>query len=340
MTEQIKHKRVISPCSERLSYATAKNAVIERINLPELSGEDVRVKTLFSGISRGTESLVFAGKVPVSEHERMKCPHMAGDFSFPVSYGYACVGKIVDTGPDVTQRKIGDRVFVLHPHQSLLQISENACNPLPKAISAERAVLSANMETALNAVWDAEINTREIRCAVIGAGIVGLLTAHALNEVHHIKSTVFDIDSDKRKIVENLGLLFANPLDIKEDNDFDLIFHTTASERGLQSAVDLASFEAKIIELSWYGDKQVSLSLGGKFHSQRLKIISSQVGTIAPSHREKFSYSDRMQEAMRYLQNEKLDCLLEKPIDFASLPDHLPEIFGAGSKTLCQLVAY
>jgi len=342
VTEQIIHKTVTDACSQRLTYTAAGNSTIETVELPEIANENVLVKTLFSGISRGTESQVFAGKIPTSEHSTMKCPHMVGTFNFPVSYGYACAGEVVKTGSGTKRLHVGDRVFVLHPHQSFFQVSEAICNLIPEGVSIERAVLAANMETALNAVWDAEISENERACAVIGAGVVGLLTAHALKELHGITPVVFDINPDRSTITEKLGATFINsqsPVN-KPETEFDVLFNTSAAQQGLQSAIEMASFEAKIIEMSWFGTNPVTLDLGGAFHSKRLKILSSQVGNIAPSHRDKFDYSDRMQQALSLLESKKLDCILEKPIDFKCLPDHLPDIFGSNSTTLCQLVAY
>lgn len=342
MAEHFVQINVTAPRAGRLTYNAPSEASIENIQLTEIKEENVLLKTLYSGISRGTESLVYHGRVPKSEWKRMQCPFMSGNFSFPVSYGYACVCEIIDKGASVNGLEKGDRVFVLHPHQDLFQVPSEHCNLLSEAIPTARGVLAANMETALNAIWDAEISN-EASCAVIGAGVVGLSTAHALREVAGLSPVIIDVNPTKEKIASSMGFHFETGTE-RTDSDskaeYDLIFHTSASAAGLQSAVELAGFEAKIIEMSWYGEKPVTLSLGGKFHSSRLKIISSQVGTIAPAKRHQFSYSQRMQKAIALLDDPRLDNLLEKPIGFHNLPNHLHDIFNPQSDVLCQLIEY
>ncbi len=341
MSEQLPQINVTSARAKRLSYHSACNAVIEDCQLADFKEKNVLIQTLHSGISRGTESLVYQGKVPLIEQTRMRCPHQSGDFTFPVSYGYACVGKVIETQSDVTRIKKGDVVFILHPHQDIFYVSEDACNLVPEALPSSRAVLSANMETALNAVWDAEIENDQNHM-VVGAGVVGLLTAFYLKSHTGHSPVVIDINSEKKRIAEKLGLSFHTPDEFlsSTSTEMERIFNTSASEKGLQLAIESAAFEAKILEMSWYGEKPVTLNLGGAFHSKRLQIISSQVGHVAPTKRKTHSYSDRMQEAMKLLSDEKLNCLLEPEIAFESLPDHLHDIFNNNSSALCQLVKY
>ncbi len=341
MSEQLPQINVTSARATRLSYESACSAVLENCQLSDFKEKNVIIQTLYSGISRGTESLVYHGKVPITEQSRMRCPHQVGEFTFPLSYGYACVGKVIDTQSDVTRVKKDDVVFVLHPHQDIFCVSEDACNLVPKTLPPARAVLSANMETALNAVWDAKIaNTKNHM--VIGAGVVGLLTAFSLKALTRKSPILVDINPAKKIQAEQLGLSFKTPDQLSNNNsiEMDHIFNTSASEKGLQLAIDAAGFEAKILEMSWYGDRPVTLNLGGAFHSKRLQIISSQVGHIAPEKRKTHSYSDRMQEAMKLLSDDRLDALLEPEISFDTLPDHLHDIFNPNSSALCQLVKY
>jgi len=341
VSEQLPQLNVTSARAKRLTYSAACSAQIEKCQLADLKDKNVTVKTLYSGISRGTESLVYHGKVPISERSRMKCPYQIGDFSYPVSYGYACVGKVIDTQSDVSRIKNGDLVFVLHPHQNLFKVHEDACNLIPTSLPAAQAVLSANMETALNAVWDAELQNTQHHM-VIGAGVVGLLTAFCLKSISGHTPTIIDISKNKKDVAEKLGLKFQTPDEVNASNlhEYERLFNTSASAQGLQFAIDTAGFEAKIIEMSWYGDKQVSLALGGAFHSKRLQIISSQVGHVAPAKRSSHSYSDRMQEAMKLLSDPSLAALLEPEIAFEALPDHLHDIFNLNSSALFQLVKY
>ncbi len=341
MTEQLVQINVTGSRAKRLTYPKAGKAIIEPIQIPEIDEEMVLVKNLFSGISRGTESLVYTGKVPPAEWQRMQCPFMDGSFSFPVTYGYACVGKVIAAGTSVNNLDVGNTIFALHPHQDLIALPANSCNLMPDGLPAERGVLSANMETGLNAVWDAEI-TGNPACAVIGAGVVGLLTAHALRETTGINPVVIDIDPKKRRIAEELGFRFARPAELEQERmeSFDILFHASSNGAGLQTAIDTAAFEAKIIEMSWYGDKSVTLNLGSAFHSKRLRIISSQVGTVAASKRSTTSHADRMGQAMQMLCDERLDTLLEKPVSFHDLPNHVHDIFSHKSNALCPLIDY
>ena len=320
-----------------LFYEKSGVARLKSVELPALSPNDVLVETLYSGISRGTESLVFNGKIPETEWQSMRCPHQTGDFSFPVSYGYAVVGKVIEVGSAITKMFTGETVFVLHPHQERLIIAEDMARPVPDHIPKDRAVLSANMETALNAVWDSNLEAHH-KVSVVGGGVVGLLTAYVVAQISDNPVTLIDINPNKKTIAEKLGLTFALPNNAVDEQD--IIFHTSANGAGLQTAINLLAFEGSVIEMSWYGNNPVQLALGGPFHSKRLKIISSQVGHVSPTKRATHGYDERMAEAMQLLTDPRLDHLLEEPIAFNALADALPEIFSSDSETLCQLIKY
>jgi 2-desacetyl-2-hydroxyethyl bacteriochlorophyllide A dehydrogenase len=327
--------------SRRLSYAKACHPVLENVELPQVSNTDIMVETAFSAVSRGTERLVFSGQVPQTEWERMKCPHQSGDFSFPVSYGYACVGKVTAIGSKVTSLQIGQNVFVLHPHQERFVVDQSWANPIPSDIPLKRAVLSANMETALNAIWDGAIEP-DHKVAVIGAGTVGLLTAYTcLKEIGNTPIIV-DVNPNRRQLAERLGCEFmdTNEFTSKETILFNRLFHTSASQAGLQSCIDNAAFEARIIEMSWYGDKSISLNLGSDFHSKRLQIHSSQVGTISPSKRGTTSHASRMAQAMNLLKDDTLEHLLDSETQFENITERLPDILDPQSDLLCPVITY
>ena len=235
---------------------------------------EVRVRALHGALSRGTEALIFAGKVPQSEHQRMRGPHMGGIFPFPVKYGYSIVGRA--EGGALS----GKTVFALHPHQNVFTITASALVEVPADVPPRRAVLAANMETALNAMWDAAPGPAD-RIAVVGAGVVGSLVACLCNRLPGADVTLIDIDPSRANLAALLGLKFALPGNAPQD--CDLVFHTSGNGAGLATALSLAGDEAKVIEMSWYGESEVSLPLGGAFHSRRLSIISSQVGRVAPS---------------------------------------------------------
>jgi threonine dehydrogenase-like Zn-dependent dehydrogenase len=296
--------------------------------------DDVLVRATHGALSRGTEALIFAGKVPQSEHQRMRGPHMGGIFPFPVKYGYAIVGR-VEAGA-----LKGKTVFALHPHQNVFTVPASGVVEVPASVPARRAVLAANMETALNAMWDAAAGPAD-RIAIVGAGVVGALVAFLCSKLPGAGVTLVDIDPSRRKLAEALGMKFALPKDAPQEcGDCDIVFHTSGNGAGLATAISLAGDEAKIIDMSWYGDGEVSLPLGGAFHSRRLTLMSSQVGRVAPSHRLRWPYARRLAAAIALLDDPRLDALLTPAIPFADLPAALPRILAAGSGVLCQVIDY
>jgi len=294
---------------------------------------EVRVKTLYSAISRGTESLVFGGRIPVGEFERMRAPFMAGDFPFPVKYGYAAVGRI-ENGGDASR---GKTVFALYPHQTAFNIPAGVAVALPEDVPPLRAVLAANMETALNGVWDAAPGPAD-RIAVIGAGAVGSLVAYLCGQISGTDVTLVDINSSRAELAAKLGVSFAEPG--SANADCDLVVHASGSPDGLRTALELAGDEATVLEMSWYGDAAVTAMLGGPFHSRRLRLVSSQVGRIAPSHRLRWTHGRRLAAAVALLSDPRLDALLAPAVAFRDLPERLPGILDAGSGILCQPIIY
>ncbi|HEX9322762.1 MAG TPA: zinc-binding alcohol dehydrogenase [Xanthobacteraceae bacterium] len=294
---------------------------------------DVRVRALHGALSRGTERLVFAGRVPESEFERMRAPFMGGAFPFPVKYGYAVVGR-VETGPQELRDRI---VFVLHPHQSVFAIPAEAAIPVPDGVPPRRAVLAANMETALNAAWDAAPGPAD-RIAVVGAGVVGALIGFLCGKLAGARVVLVDITASRAELAKRLGVDFALPADAP--GDCDLVFHASGTPAGLATALRAAGEEAAVIELSWYGSAEVPIRLGEAFHSRRLRLVSSQVGQVAPSHRARWTPQRRLAAALNLLADPALDALLAPAIAFGDLPAQLPAIFAAESGVLCQLIDY
>ncbi len=307
-----------------LWYVAPRECALNTVELPELGPQDCLVRTLFSGVSRGTERLVFEGRVPASEHARMRAPFQQGEFPFPVKYGYCAVG-VVEAG---AREFLGETVFCLHPHQDRFVVPAERVAVVPKGIPARRAVLAANMETALNAHWDAGSGPAD-RIVVVGGGVLGLLVASIGAKLPGAKVTLVDIDEGRAGIAGALGLDFALPKDCPQEAD--LVFHASASAAGLATAIAAAGIEARIVELSWYGEGAVAAPLGGSFHSKRLQLVSSQVGQIAPSRRPRFDYARRMQAALALLADDRLDALIGDEIAFAEAPARLPGLFaGAG----------
>jgi NADPH:quinone reductase-like Zn-dependent oxidoreductase len=316
-----------------LWYCGASKVEIRQEVLAPPEGVEVRVNTLYSAVSRGTESLIFAGKVPESEFGRMRAPFMAGDFPFPVKYGYAAVGRVEEGGAPLS----GRNVFALHPHQTAFNIPAASAVVLPDEVPPHRAVLAANMETALNGVWDAAPGPAD-RIAVVGAGVVGSLVAYLCGRLPGAEVTLVDINPARAELAATLGVEFAEP--VAAPRDCDLVVHASGSPDGLGTALALAGDEATVLEMSWYGDRPVTALLGGPFHSRRLRLISSQVGSIAASHRPRWSHNRRLSAALGLLADRRLDVLLAPEIAFGDLPKHLPQILAPESATLCQLIAY
>ncbi len=295
--------------------------------------DDVLVRTLYSGISRGTEALVFDGTVPPSEHERMRAPFQCGDFSFPVKYGYINVG-LVEAGPSDL---VGQTVFCLYPHQSRYVVPAAAVHPLPEDVEPERAVLAANLETAVNGLWDAAPRLGD-RIAVVGGGTLGCLCAWLAARVPGSKVELVDTNPARATVAAELGVGFATPENATPDAD--LVVHCSGHGEGLVTALSLAGFESLVLELSWYGDRSVRLPLGAAFHARRLRLVSSQVGTVASAQRARWDYSRRMALALELLADARLDVLITGEDSFADLPAVMARQSRSPGDTLCHRIRY
>jgi len=304
--------------------------------LPEPAADQALVVTRATGISRGTERLVFTGRVPESQWPAMRAPLQYGDFPHPVSYGYAAVG-VVRAGPDALR---GQRVFCLHPHHDAFLAPAAMCIPVPDAVTDRRAVMAANMETAINVLWDARPLVGE-RVLVVGAGVVGLLTAFLLARVPGLDLHVCDVDASRRGIVESFGARFCTPDAAPAERD--LVIHASASEAGLQLALARCGFEGRIVEASWFGDRAISLPLGEAFHAKRLSLVSTQVGAVAPAMRGRRTHGQRLALALDLLADARLDALLGPDIPFDDLPARIGAVLlpePGAPQPLCPVVMY
>lgn len=318
------------PQSDSLWYTAAGQIERRLVTLPD---GDVTLTALYSGISRGTETLVLQGRVPQSEYARMRCPLQEGEFPFPVKYGYALVGRVTE-GP---AELVGQNAFVLHPHQRTARVPLSFVRPLPAALPPKRACLAANMETALNITWDAGLTGGE-KVLVIGGGVLGLLTAAVAARVCGAQVTVVDVLENRAPVAEHLGARFARPENAPKNQD--VVIHTSATQDGLVLALDCAGFEGKIVEASWFGERQVCLPLGAAFHAQRLHIISSQVGSVAPSRRASVSHAQRMAQALTLLEDAAYDALITGEIPFDDAPKRLPAVLSGDSSNLMTVLRY
>lgn len=313
--------------------AELRNVALAPLTEADCTGGEVFIRTLWSGISRGTERLVYAGQVPPSEWQRMRAPFQDGDFPYPVKYGYAAVG-IVEGGP---ADLIGRTMFALYPHQSRFRVPATAAIALPANVPPRRAILAANMETALNALWDSGAAAGDT-IAIIGAGILGCLIASLAARLPGARVTLIDIREDRASLAATLGAQFATPQ--AASPGADIVFHTSATEAGLRLALDIAGFEARIIEASWYGAREIRIPLGGVFHSQRLQLISSQVGSVAPGFRARYTHRERLTTALGLLDDARLDALITGEIAFDALPAALPAILAPDAPGLATVIRY
>jgi Zn-dependent alcohol dehydrogenase len=301
--------------------------------LRDPAADEVAVRALFSGISRGTESLVFQGRVPASERDRMAAPFQAGTFPAPVKYGYASVGTI-ERGPAALA---GRAAFVLYPHQTCYVVPAAAVHLLPDGVPAARAVLAANLETAVNGVWDAGVQVGD-RVTVVGAGTVGSLVAYIAGRIPRCDVELVDVNASRAAIARAFGVRFAVPDAARGDRD--VVIHVSGSPSGLERALAIAGFEATIVEMSWYGDRAVGVPLGEAFHARRLTIKSSQVGSVAASQRARWDAPRRMRLALAMLGDPALDVLITGESAFDDLPEVMARLASAPGDTIFHRVRY
>lgn len=306
---------------------------IRSVMVPEPGPGEVLIRTLCSGISRGTETLVFRGEVPASQYAVMRAPFQEGDFPGPVKYGYLNVG-VVEAGPAAL---VGQTVFCLYPHQTAYVVPASAVVGVPDDVPPGRAVLAGTVETAVNALWDAAPLVGD-RVTVVGAGMVGCCVARVLARFPGVTVQLVDIDPERAGVASALGVEFAAPTSAAGGRD--LVIHASATSAGLQLALDLLAPERTVIELSWYGDREVTVSLGGSFHSGRLGIRSSQVGQVSPSRRASRTFADRLALALELLRDPAFDALISGESPFGHLPDVLAGMAAGTRPALSHLITY
>jgi threonine dehydrogenase-like Zn-dependent dehydrogenase len=306
---------------------------IRAVSLPNPGPDDVEVRTLCSGVSRGTETLVFRGGVPVSQYDAMRAPFQDGDFPGPVKYGYLNVG-VVEHGPAQLQ---GRTVFCLYPHQTAYVVPAGSVVVVPDDVPPARALLAGTVETAVNALWDAAPLVGD-RATVVGAGMVGCCVARLLARFPGVQVTLVDIDAERADVASALGVDFALPADATGGRD--LVVHASATSAGLQRSLELLAPEGTVLDLSWYGDADVTLSLGGAFHSRRLGIRASQVGVVSPARRGTRSPADRLTLALDLLRDPAFDVLLTGTSRFEELPDVMAGLAAGSRPAICHTITY
>ncbi|MEV6194100.1 dehydrogenase [Streptomyces sp. NPDC051920] len=313
--------------------ASPGHAEIRDVTLNEPAEDEVLVRTLYSGVSRGTETLVFRGGVPENQHASMRAPFQDGDFPAPVKYGYLSVGR-VEQGPE---RLLGRTVFCLYPHQTRYVVPVSAVTVVPESVPASRAILAGTVETAVNALWDAAPLIGD-RIAVVGGGMVGCSVAALLARFPGVRVQLVDADPARGAVARALGVDFALPEEAEGDRD--LVVHASATDAGLDRSLRLLAHEGTVIELSWYGDRRIALPLGEAFHSRRLTLRSSQVGSVSPSARAGRTYADRLALALDLLAEPAFDALITGECSFGELPDVMGKLASGSIPALCHRVAY
>ena len=293
---------------------------------------EVRVRALYSAISMGTERIVFNGQVPISEHSTMKAPFQEGEFSGAVKYGYSSCG-VIEEGPPELMGKI---VFSLYPHQDNYVLPKEEVHSVPIGVPPERAILAANMETALNALWDVA-PCLGARVAVVGAGVVGCLAAYLCSRIPGTDVVMVDINPEREAIADALHLKFS--MDVA-NGGMDLVIHASGASSGLETALNLAGFEATVLELSWFGDKPATTHLGSAFHSRRITLKSSQVGSVGILQRARWSRAKRLALALRFLSDDVLDCLISGESNFSCLPATMERLMSQSNSGLCHRIVY
>ncbi|MFE2530531.1 zinc-binding alcohol dehydrogenase [Streptomyces sp. NPDC059371] len=313
--------------------ASPGHGEIRDVTLNEPAEGEVLVRTLYSGVSRGTETLVFRGGVPENQHASMRAPFQDGDFPAPVKYGYLSVGQ-VEEGP---AHLLGRTVFCLYPHQTRYVVPASAVTVVPESVPASRAILAGTVETAVNALWDAAPLIGD-RIAVVGGGMVGCSVAALLARFPGVRVQLVDADPARGAVARALGVDFALPEEAEGERD--LVVHASATEAGLDRSLRLLAHEGTVIELSWYGDRRIALPLGEAFHSRRLTLRSSQVGSVSPSARVGRTYADRLALALDLLAEPAFDALITGECSFGELPDVMGELTSGSIPALCHRVAY
>jgi threonine dehydrogenase-like Zn-dependent dehydrogenase len=306
---------------------------IRSVTLPEPGRDEVLVRTLRSGVSRGTETLVFRGAVPATQYAAMRAPFQEGDFPAPVKYGYLSVGT-VEHGPAELR---GRTVFCLYPHQTAYVVPAGSVSVVPEDVPPARAVLAGTVETAVNALWDARPLLGD-RITVVGAGMVGCCAARLLSRFPAVQVTLLDVDPGRAEVAAALGVEFAQPADAAGGQD--LVVHASATSAGLQRSLELLAPEGTVLDLSWYGDTEVRLTLGGAFHSGRLGIRASQVGTLSPARSGGRTTADRLALALELLRDPAFDVLVTGNSPFSELPDVMARLAAGSLPALCHTITY
>ncbi len=289
----------------------------EEVNISR--GDEILVETLYSGISHGTERLIYRGEVAEGLQLDSSVKTIKGRFPFPVKYGYSNVGKVVETGEKVSALQKGDVIFAFNPHETNYMISEKEAVKLPVEITPLHGVFIASLETAINVVLDSGIKLGE-SVVIFGQGTVGLFIMQLVRKSGADK--IFTVDKIEKR--RDTSLMFGADFSFDPDSDnlsavimeltdgigADVVIEASGSPSALNNAIKLAAFQGQVVVVSWYGTKPVTLNLGAEFHRKRIKIKSSQVSFVDPALTPRWSIKRRMALALKLLPMLNLDELV------------------------------
>lgn len=291
-----------------LCFTAPKQVELREQGLPALGAHDVLVETLCSAISAGTEMLVYQGRFPRDLEADSAIEALRGGFQYPMAYGYACVGRVVEIGRSVNRDWVDRLVFAFQPHSSHFVIKADSLIPIPQSLPPEAASFLPNMETAVNLVQDAAPIVGE-RALVLGQGVVGLLCAALLHEFPLETLVTADRYDLRRKASLDIGVSDSLDPDSPDFHEaasrrgkFDLSLELSGAPAALDDAIALTAFSGRVLIGSWYGEKRAPIDLGGAFHRSRLKLIASQVSTIAPELTGRWDRSRRFEVAWKALE--------------------------------------
>ncbi|MEJ7814774.1 MAG: zinc-binding alcohol dehydrogenase [Rubrobacter sp.] len=309
-----------------LWFTAPRKATLCAETVPPPGPGEVRVETIASAVSAGTEMLVYRGEVP--QNLRLDLPTFAGSYAFPIKYGYAAAGRVLDTGPDVDHLSPGDPVFVHHPHQDVFVVPARMPVRLPDDLDPLLGVFSANLETALNVVHDTPVRLGET-ALIFGQGVVGLFVALLLKRAGAGPVLVVDPLEERRRQALAAGADGAfGPERLKErvteitgGRGADVAVEISGSGAALQGAIDAVATEGTVVVASWYGTKPVTLALGGHFHRGRVKLRSSQVGRSNPELTPRWDRGRRMDTVLGLLSRLNLREIISHRFPFEEAPE-------------------
>ena len=302
-----------------LWHLNTEKSIIKPGHLPRINSNQVLIESRYSLISAGTEKSIAQGFISEKHQPFMQVPYMDGSFSLPIKYGYSVVGKVISEG-----KYLDRRVHLMHPHQSLIVADIGNVYFISDQLYYSKAALLSNMETIVNAIWDAEISNNE-EVLICGFGGIGFLLAETIRMLKSAVVTILDTDDARISLAHKRGFETMMLNDLRREH-FATAFNCSGTYGGLNNCIKAVGFEGKVIELSWYGDEMGLVDLGGSFHFNRKKIISSQVSNIPLGKKETWTFVKRKKYAEEVLNQLDLSSYGVNRIPFAEAPQFFEKL--------------